>query len=218
MSEQLTAPSGPDGPAPLGRRERAKLDKHRRLFDAAAALFAEHGYQAVTTQQIAAAADVATGTLFRYFPTKADLLVEVMNDQIRGGIDEAIMASHAGADPVDSVVALITPIADAGARQPDNIAAYLRETLFGPPNLRQVAVAQGKAIPDAIEQILRRYAGQHAVRPDVDLRDIADAIYAMVWFEGIKVITQGRHIDTENARHIVKFLINGLLHPHPASP
>ena len=46
----------------LGRRERNKLEKQTRIFDAAAELFAEKGYSAVTTQEIADRADVAGGT------------------------------------------------------------------------------------------------------------------------------------------------------------
>ncbi|MCR9276942.1 MAG: TetR/AcrR family transcriptional regulator [Pseudomonadaceae bacterium] len=40
------------------------------------ALFSEHGYKAVTMDDICAAADVAPGTLFHYFGTKAGVLVE----------------------------------------------------------------------------------------------------------------------------------------------
>lgn len=45
-----------------------------RLFDVAVALFAEHGYDNVTTTQIAEAAGVTQRTFFRHYPTKADVL------------------------------------------------------------------------------------------------------------------------------------------------
>lgn len=45
-----------------------------RLFDVAISLFAEHGYDNVTTTQIAEAAGVTQRTFFRHYPTKADVL------------------------------------------------------------------------------------------------------------------------------------------------
>ena len=66
----------------LGRRERNKAEKRRRIAEAAAALFAAQGYARTTTQQIAAAADVADGTIFRYASTKPELLLMVMNEQV----------------------------------------------------------------------------------------------------------------------------------------
>ena len=48
-------------PDTQGRRERNKQDKLARITDAACKLFAERGIDGVTTQQVAQAADVATG-------------------------------------------------------------------------------------------------------------------------------------------------------------
>jgi len=49
---------------PAGRRERNKQDKLHRITTAASELFAVHGVDEVTTQQIADRADIGTGTLF----------------------------------------------------------------------------------------------------------------------------------------------------------
>lgn len=178
-----------------------------------------HGYAAVTTQEISDAADVGTGTLFRYFPTKADLLVEVMTHHIRAGIEHGTAAAETGADPVEAIVALLGPLAQASIEQPENITAYQRETLFGPANLRATGLAHCIAMTDGIELILKRYAETHPLRPCVDLRDVADAIYAMTWLEGIRITTQGHTPDAHRVEHIVRFLVEGLLltnaHPRP---
>jgi AcrR family transcriptional regulator len=45
------------------------------IEDAALALFSEHGFEATTVEQIAERAEVSTTTFFRYFPTKADVVL-----------------------------------------------------------------------------------------------------------------------------------------------
>ncbi len=68
---------------PVGRRERNKAEKQDRIFAAAANLFEERGFDAVTTAEIAEAADVGAGTLFRYAATKGELLLMVLNERLR---------------------------------------------------------------------------------------------------------------------------------------
>lgn len=51
------------------------LRTRARLLDAAMELFEAHGYEATTTQQIAARAGVSQMTFFRHFPTKESVLV-----------------------------------------------------------------------------------------------------------------------------------------------
>jgi AcrR family transcriptional regulator len=60
---------------PLGLRERKKRKTRRLLQSTAMALFADRGFGHVTIDEIAAACDVSRTTVFRYFPTKEDLVV-----------------------------------------------------------------------------------------------------------------------------------------------
>lgn len=62
------------------RRERKKLATRRRIVEAATRLFAERGFDAPTVDDIAAAADVAKGTIYNYFDAKEELLFELLID------------------------------------------------------------------------------------------------------------------------------------------
>jgi AcrR family transcriptional regulator len=69
--------------APLGLRERKKLQTRRLIAETARRLFAERGFEAVT------AADVAEKTVFNYFPTKEDLFysgMEAFEETLLGAI------------------------------------------------------------------------------------------------------------------------------------
>ena len=57
-----------------------ELETRDRILKAALTLFARSGYDGTTTKQIAVAAGVAEGTLFRHFETKKSILVQVATD------------------------------------------------------------------------------------------------------------------------------------------
>ncbi|WP_323747227.1 acyl-CoA-like ligand-binding transcription factor [Catenulispora pinisilvae] len=69
-------PAAPTAPAPVGLRERKKAQTRTAIQHQAMRLFRESGYSATTMEQIAAAADVSPSTLYRYFPTKEDLILQ----------------------------------------------------------------------------------------------------------------------------------------------
>lgn len=54
------------------------------IRDAAVALIARHGYEAVTMRQLAAEVGVQAAALYRYFPTKEDLLFTLMREHMEG--------------------------------------------------------------------------------------------------------------------------------------
>lgn len=118
-----------------GRRERAKQDKRARIFSAASSLFAEHGFERVTTQQIADRADVGAGTLFRYAATKGELYLMVYNERFAAAVESGAVAAQALTDVTEALFAQVAPVL-AWARSLGDSADYQRELLFGPPGER----------------------------------------------------------------------------------
>lgn len=66
---------GADEPPRLGLRERKKAKTRALIQEHALRLFREQGYDATSVEQIAEAAEVSPSTVFRYFPTKPDLVI-----------------------------------------------------------------------------------------------------------------------------------------------
>ena len=116
----------------IGRRERNKQAKPDRIMAAAGELFAKHGIEDVTTQQIAAAADIATGTLFLYAKTKSELLLLVQNAHYRTALDVGVANSATETNPVDAVMAILVPVIECNRQQAEEAGrVYLREIAFG---------------------------------------------------------------------------------------
>ena len=118
---------------PVGRRERNKQAKLERITAAARELFAEHGVDDVTTQQIAEKADIGTGTLFLYAKTKGELLLLVQNSGYVDALEEGKAAAQGIPEALDAVMAIIRPIVECNRIQVDNGRTYLRELVFGDP-------------------------------------------------------------------------------------
>lgn len=78
-----------------GLRARKKEQTRRLIGDAAARLFAERGFDAVTVANVARAADVSEGTVFNYFPTKEDLFYDQM-EVFESALLEAVQARAPG--------------------------------------------------------------------------------------------------------------------------
>lgn len=72
----------PGSASSAGRRPR---DRRQRIIERAAALFAERGFQAVTTQDIADSEGITAGALYRHFESKADLLFAIFDEYFRRG-------------------------------------------------------------------------------------------------------------------------------------
>jgi AcrR family transcriptional regulator len=118
-------------PPPLGRRERNKQEKLERITQAASHLFAQHGVDEVTTQQVAEAADVGAGTLFLYARTKGELLLLAQNAAYGRALEDGIRASGGLDDALEAVVAVLAPIVRCNRAQVENGRTYLREMAFG---------------------------------------------------------------------------------------
>ena len=143
---------------PVGRRERNKQAKLERIMTAASELFAEHGVDEVTTQQIADKADIGTGTLFLYAKTKGELLLLVQNAQYAAALEKGRATAETTPDVLDAVLAIVQPIVECNRARIDNGRTYLREMVFGDPEEPRhgealVIVAQTE---EAITAVLRR--------------------------------------------------------------
>ena len=98
--------------AVLGRRENSKLEKRRRISEAARAVFTEFGYKGANMREIAKRAGVATGTLFLYAPDKRSLLLWMTNEDLDRATKTAfaeIAAGHAPDDLLEQLIHIFEP-------------------------------------------------------------------------------------------------------------
>ena len=140
-----------------GLRERKKQQTRADLTDAAERLFAERGFDDVTIDQIAEAADVSPRTFYRYFASKEDLVL--------GGMDEmhdlfrALLATRPADEPVvDSLRSAFAALASDMERDPERSlrqGALIRTT----PSLVLRRVQRQAALEAQIAPVLAERLG-----------------------------------------------------------
>lgn len=159
---------------PAGRRERNKQAKLERIVAAAGELFAQRGVDDVTTQEIADAADIGTGTLFLYAKTKGELLLLVQNAHYERALDEGRAVAERTTGVVEGVLAVLAPIVACNRSQVDNGRTYLREMVFGDADEPHHAAAL--RIVDETERTVAALIATRAGRDGADAAVLARVI------------------------------------------
>lgn len=179
--------------APAGRRERNKQEKLDRIVAAASELFAEHGVDDVTTQQIADKADIGTGTLFLYAKTKGELLLLVQNTHYIEALEQGRADAEATPDALDAVLAIVRPIVECNRVQIDNGRTYLREMVFGDPEepRHAEALAIAAQTEEAVAAVLRR---DNRVRAD-EAAMLARVVSAIMFISMAATLNAGLSVD-----------------------
>ncbi|MBF8192458.1 TetR/AcrR family transcriptional regulator [Nonomuraea sp. K274] len=139
---------------------RADARRNReRILAAAEAVFAERG-AAASTEEVAARAGVAIGTVFRHFPTKNDLLGAIVKGLLARLAEEADALAEGG-DPEKALFAFFTHVVEEAAAR-----KTVAELLAG----GGVDVRVGKPLErlqESVGTLLRRAQQAGAVRDDV---------------------------------------------------
>lgn len=93
---------------PTERTEAKRTATRERIVEAAHALIAEGGYRAAGVAAVARRAGVATGTVYRHFPSKADLFAEVFRRASQREVDAVATAVDAApGDATDRLAAAV---------------------------------------------------------------------------------------------------------------
>jgi AcrR family transcriptional regulator len=179
-------------------RKRADARRNEQtLLDAAAAVFVSSGVEA-PVRDIAARAGVGMGTIYRHFPTRADLIIAVYRHQVEACAQAGPALLASSSTPLAALTQwidlfvdfLITKHGLAAALQSDN-ASF--ETLH--------AYFLDRLVP-VCAQLLGAAAAAGEIRPDIDAYEL---------MRGIGNLCAGVGSDSRyDARRVVGLLIAGL--------
>ena len=128
-------PAFVDAPARTFTQDRARRT-YEGLLLAAHRVFAERGYEATGTPEIAAAAGVAVGTFYRYFDDKLDCYLELSRRHLAAGyhriMDRLTPERFVGKDRDATVAEAVAVLVDHVAEAPQTHRAFLEASLRVP--------------------------------------------------------------------------------------
>jgi TetR/AcrR family transcriptional regulator, cholesterol catabolism regulator len=184
-----------------GTRAAETAARRRRIIEAAVALAAEGGYDAVQMRDVAARAEVALGTLYRHYSSKDQLLLAAMAAQADGLRSRLERRPPKGATPAERVAEGLRSACTALERQPSVTAAMVTA----------MSSTDGDAAPvkQAVQESLRgMIAGAIGADPVADL-DAIVKVLGHVWFAALAFWVGGMTEpgamadDLERAAHLL---------------
>ena len=169
-------------PKDTNRRERRIQRNRKIIMDAAAELFAQKGYRATTTKDIAQTVDVGESTLYGYFSSKQEVLQAILSQQ---------------AELVDSLLVHLTMM--EGRQSFIDLVDILMEKILTKTVYNRVVIAEAWTDDD----VLQGFVLKHWQPIMETLRNFVSSRTAAGIF---------RSIDADlGARMIVSFFVAGIL-------
>jgi AcrR family transcriptional regulator len=184
-------------PLPPGERRAA-------LIDAVLPLIRQHGAD-VTTRQIADAAGVAEGTIFRAFPDKESLIRAALDAAFDPAPTVELLDAINRSDPLEGRVAAAVRILQARLASVNELMTALR--LHRPPDDAAGRHERARTRTEMVHQALARVLEPDRTELRVPVAEAARVLRLLVFAGSHPLITDGQPLTT---RQIVGVLLDGL--------
>jgi AcrR family transcriptional regulator len=185
--------------------------REEEILDAAADLFARHGYARTETQMLADRLGVGKGTIYRYFPSKEALFRAAVDRGMRH-LQEWVEAEVADvADPLDRISRAIHAFLAYFEKHPGLVELFVQERAQFHDRKKPAYFAHHEANVGPWRELYRKLVAEGCARdlPDADNQDVvSDLLYGTV----LANYFTGRRVPyPEQARHIVDIVFHGIL-------
>jgi TetR/AcrR family transcriptional regulator, cholesterol catabolism regulator len=190
MANTRTRASGPANAAAESEfGSAAQRERHRRILDATLALASKGGYEAVQMRAVAERADVALGTLYRYFPSKIHLLVSALARELERYQERLDRRPVPGETPYDRVLYVLGRATRSMQREPMLTEAMTRAFMFADPS----AAAEVNTAARLMERMFTR--AMHEGEPSADDMAIARVLGDVWWSNLVRWVTRRASAD-----------------------
>ena len=176
----------------------AQRDRRKRILDATYQLARDGGFDAVQMRAVAERADVALGTLYRYFPSKIHLLVSALGRTFEQA--EAAMRGKPvpGDTAADRVISVLKKTTRGLQGDPHLTEALTRAFMFADASVAAEIHDVGMLMTSMLTHAMDPERGGEVTDDDVAIaRVIGD-----VWLSALVAWVTGRSTAAETAQHM----------------
>ncbi len=176
----------------------AQRDRRKRILDATIALASEGGFDAVQMRAVADRADVALGTLYRYFPSKIHLLVSALGREFEKA-DAALSGRPVPGDTSAERVISVLKKTSRGLQGDQHLTeALTRAFMFADKSVSEEIHHVGMLLTTMLTRAMYP-EGHH----DVTAEDVKIArVIGDVWLSALVAWVTGRSSSAETAEHM----------------
>jgi AcrR family transcriptional regulator len=158
------------------------LDNRARILRVARDLVSEGGWSAAVIANVAAAAGIATGTVYRYFASKSDLYSEVLSRVSQREVDVLREIASSPGSPIDRLQAAVSTFVQRALLNPRLAYALIVEPCERA--IDEVRLRYRAAVSEVILSIIAEGQAQHVLRDDIPA-DIAATVVVGGFMEGL---------------------------------
>ena len=178
----------------------AQRDRRRRILEATIAIARRGGFDAVQMRAVAEQAEVALGTLYRYFPSKIHLLVSALSVQFEKNAGQ-LSRKVPGDTPAERVSFVLRQNARALQKDPHLTEALTRAFMFADASVADEIHAVGMQMSQLIASAL--HGEGYDADQELGADDIAIArVISDVWFGALMSWVTGRATADEVSDHV----------------
>lgn len=176
----------------------AQRERRKRMLDATLLLAGEGGFDAVQMRAVAEEADVALGTLYRYFPSKIHLLVSCMAREFDQSASRVRSAEIPGETPAERVIHVLRHSTRALQVNPKVADALTRAFMFADESVKEEIHHVGELLNGMVAQAIDpERVGEPSQREYAVARIIGD-----VWLSALVAWVTGRTSARQTAEYI----------------
>lgn len=175
----------------------AQRDRRSRILDATIALAQEGGFDAVQMRAVAEDADVALGTLYRYFPSKIHLLVTALGRQFERVQQQSRSRQVPGDTPHERVMHVLGVTTKAMQKQPKLTEALTRAFMFADASVAEEIHDVGMKLTAIITHAID---GTDETREPTEDDTAIVRVIGDVWLSALMGWVQGRTSAAEVTR------------------
>jgi TetR/AcrR family transcriptional regulator, cholesterol catabolism regulator len=146
--------------------------RRSRVIDAAVELAGEGGYDAVQMRDVAARAQVALGTIYRYFSSKDHLLAACQVELWKTQTERMAQRAPDGHNPADRVAAFLARQMRGAAAEPRRTAALITASSSPDPAVRECQLQIMEMIDKSLEDAMGDMDPDRRQRVAVTLRQL----------------------------------------------
>ncbi len=179
----------------------AQRDRRRRILDATVTLASKGGFDAVQMRAVAELADVALGTLYRYFPSKIHLLVSALARQFEDTEASLGRRPIPGDTPADRVTYVLTRATRGLQREPHLTEALTRAFMFADRTVAGEIHVVGLKLTAMLNRALQGDAYVEGTEP-TDREMAVARVISDVWLAALVSWVTGRTTAGEVSEHL----------------